>query len=923
MGLLKKIFGDYSSKEIKRLKPTLEKTLALEEDYKKLSDAELRAKTDEFKERLANGETLDDLLPEAFAVCREASDRVLNMRHFPVQLEGGMVLHQGRIAEMKTGEGKTLVATLPAYLNALTGKGVHIVTVNDYLARRDSEWMGKLYRFLGLSVGLIVNGMKNDERREAYAADITYGTNNEMGFDYLRDNMVQYMSEKVQRGHNFAIVDEVDSILIDEARTPLIISGMGSQSSDLYRIANDFVKRLTCLRIKEADSKMNLEDVAEQHGADYVVDEKANTATLTKSGIEKAEKFFNVENLQDPDNLTLSHHINIAIKAHGIMKRDIDYVVKDGQVLIVDEFTGRIMIGRRYNEGLHQAIEAKEGVKIARENKTLATITFQNYFRLYEKLSGMTGTAMTEVQEFREIYSLDAVEIPTNKPVIRIDNDDVIYQTEAFKFNAIIDQIVKCHEKGQPVLVGTVSIEKSEKLSNALKKHGIKHNVLNAKHHDKEAEIVAQAGKYGAVTIATNMAGRGTDIMLGGNAEFLAKSEMRRLEYSEELIAEADGFGDTDNEEILEARRLFQELKDKYKEEIKDEAQKVRDAGGLYIIGTERHESRRIDNQLRGRSGRQGDPGESRFFLSMQDDLLRLFGGDRMSSIMNSLPVDNDMPIEVGLITRQVEAAQKKVEGNNFATRRHVLAFDDVMNRQRNVIYSERDMVLKGEDMKPVISKMIDETIDAAVAFFCPNSGHREDWHLASLREKYNGWLTSESDFTDDDEDLTPDGINALLKERAHKLHDEREAKYGTEFMREMERAMLLRCVDMQWMDHIDAVDELKRSINLVAYGQKDPIVAFREETADMFEAMISTIQEDTVRIVLSAQFKTEEEIKREQVAKVTGTSGGSGDGSEKNRTVRKSKSDKIGPNDPCPCGSGKKYKKCCGRPELRNQKTE
>ena len=923
MGLLKKIFGDYSSKEIKRLKPALEKTLALEEDYKKLSDAELRAKTDEFKQRLADGETLDDLLPEAFAVCREASDRVLNMRHFPVQLEGGMVLHQGRIAEMKTGEGKTLVATLPAYLNALTGKGVHIVTVNDYLARRDSEWMGKLYRFLGLSVGLIVNGLKNDERREAYAADITYGTNNEMGFDYLRDNMVQYMSEKVQRGHNFAIVDEVDSILIDEARTPLIISGMGSQSSDLYRIANDFVKRLTCLRIKEADSKMNLEDVAEQHGADYVVDEKANTATLTKSGIEKAEKFFNVENLQDPDNLTLSHHINIAIKAHGIMKRDIDYVVKDGQVLIVDEFTGRIMIGRRYNEGLHQAIEAKEGVKIARENKTLATITFQNYFRLYEKLSGMTGTAMTEVQEFREIYSLDAVEIPTNKPVIRIDNDDVIYQTEAFKFNAIIDQIVKCHEKGQPVLVGTVSIEKSEKLSNALKKHGIKHNVLNAKHHDKEAEIVAQAGKYGAVTIATNMAGRGTDIMLGGNAEFLAKSEMRRLEYPEEMITEADGFGETDNEEILEARKTFKELEQKYKDEIKDEAQKVREAGGLYIIGTERHESRRIDNQLRGRSGRQGDPGESRFFLSMQDDLLRLFGGDRMSSIMNSLPVDNDMPIEVGLITRQVEAAQKKVEGNNFATRRHVLAFDDVMNRQRNVIYSERDMVLKGEDMKPVISKMIDETIDAAVAFFCPASGHREDWHLASLREKYNGWLTSESDFTDDDEDLTPDGINALLKERAHKLHDEREAKYGTEFMREMERAMLLRCVDMQWMDHIDAVDELKRSINLVAYAQKDPIVAFREETADMFEAMISTIQEDTVRIVLSAQFKTEEEIKREQVAKVTGTSGGSGDGSEKNRTVRKSKSDKVGPNDPCPCGSGKKYKKCCGRPELRNQKTE
>ena len=920
MGLFKKIFGDYSSKEIKRLKPTVEKILSMEDEYKKLSDADLRAKTDEFKTRLENGETLDDILPEAFATCREASARVLNMRHFPVQLEGGMVLHQGRIAEMKTGEGKTLVATLPAYLNALSGKGVHIVTVNDYLARRDSEWMGKVYRFLGLTVGLIVNGMDNDARRAAYAADITYGTNNEMGFDYLRDNMVQYLAEKVQRGHNYAIVDEVDSILIDEARTPLIISGMGSQSSDLYRFANDFVKRLRCLRIKEADSKMNLEDIAAEQGADYVVDEKAKTATLTKSGIEKAEAFFNVENLSDPDNLTLSHHINIAIKAHGIMKRDIDYVVKDGQVLIVDEFTGRIMIGRRYNEGLHQAIEAKEGVKIARENKTLATITFQNYFRLYEKLSGMTGTAMTEVQEFREIYSLDAVEIPTNKPVIRIDNDDVIYQKEQFKFDAIIEQILRCHEKGQPVLVGTVSIEKSERLSAALKRRGIKHNVLNAKHHDKEAEIVAQAGKFGAVTIATNMAGRGTDIMLGGNAEFLAKSEMRKLEYTEEQIAQADAFGDTDDEAILDARAKFKELEAKYKEEIKDEAEKVRQAGGLFIIGTERHESRRIDNQLRGRSGRQGDPGESRFFLSMEDDLLRLFGGDRMSAIMNSLPVDNNMPIEVGMVTRSVEAAQKKVEGNNFATRRHVLAFDDVMNRQRNVIYSERDMVLKGEDMKPVIAKMIDETIDSTVAFFCPPHSNKEDWHLASLREKYNGWLTSESDFTDG-EIPDSDEIAALLKQRAHELHDAREAKYGTEFMREMERAMLLRCVDMQWMDHIDAVDELKRSINLVAYGQKDPIVAFREETADMFEAMIAAIQEDTVRIVLSAQFKTEEEIKREQVAKVTGTSGGSGDGSEKNRTVRKSKDEKVGPNDPCPCGSGKKYKKCCGRPEIRNQK--
>ncbi len=918
LGLFKKIFGDYSSKEIKRLKPQVEKTLGYEEAYKALSDAELKHKTVEFKERLANGETLDDLLPEAFAVCREAASRVLGMRHFPVQIEGGIVLHQGRIAEMKTGEGKTLVATLPAYLNALTGKGVHIVTVNDYLARRDSEWMGKVYRYLGLSVGLIVNGMDNDERRKAYAADITYGTNNEMGFDYLRDNMVQYMSEKVQRGHNYAIVDEVDSILIDEARTPLIISGMGSQSSDLYRIANEFVKRLKGLRIKETDSKMNLEDIAEQEGADYIVDEKARNATLTKSGIQKAEQYFNVENLSDPDNLTLSHHLNIAIKAHGVMKRDIDYVVKDGEVLIVDEFTGRIMIGRRYNEGLHQALEAKEGVKIARENKTLATITFQNYFRLYDKLSGMTGTAMTEVNEFREIYSLDAVEIPTNKPVIRIDNDDVIYQTEQFKFNAIIDQILACHEKGQPVLVGTVSIDKSEKLSAALKRRGIKHNVLNAKHHDKEAEIIAQAGKYGAVTIATNMAGRGTDIMLGGNAEYLAKSEMRRMEIPEAVIAEADGFGDTDDEEILEARKTFKELEAKYKEEIKDEADRVREAGGLFIIGTERHESRRIDNQLRGRSGRQGDPGESRFFLSMQDDLLRLFGGDRMSAIMNSLPVDNDMPIEVGLITRQVEAAQKKVEGNNFATRRHVLAYDDVMNRQRNVIYSQRDQVLKGENMKPVIEKMIDETLEDSVAFFCPAGVPKEEWHLASLREKYNGWLTRESDFTDNIPDA--DEILETLQSRAHALHDAREAEFGADTMREIERAMLLRCVDLKWMDHIDAVDELKRGIGLVAYGQRDPIIAFREETADMFDAMIASIREDTVRIVLSAPFKTDEEVKREQVAKVTGATG-AGDGSEQNKTVRKSKSDKIGPNDPCPCGSGKKYKKCCGRPEVRNQK--
>ncbi len=912
MGLLKKLFGDYSSKEIKRIRPTVDKVLSYEEEYSALTDAELKAKTPEFKERLEKGESLDSLLPEAFAVCREAAWRVLGMKHFPVQIMGGIVLHQGRIAEMKTGEGKTLVATLPTYLNALTGKGVHIVTVNDYLARRDSEWMGKIYRYLGLSVGLIVNGMEHNDKKDAYNADITYGTNNEMGFDYLRDNMVQYNDQKVQRGHYFAVVDEVDSILIDEARTPLIISGMGGRSSELYSIANSFVKTLKGYRIAEADSKANLEDIAKEAGADFIVDEKAKTASLTKSGIIKAEKFFNVENLSDPDNLSLSHHINVAIKAHGVMTRDVDYVVKDGQVLIVDEFTGRIMIGRRYNDGLHQAIEAKENVKIARENKTLATITFQNYFRLYEKLSGMTGTAMTEVEEFREIYSLDAVEIPTNKPLQRIDNNDVIYQTEQFKFNAIIEQILKCHEKGQPVLVGTVSIEKSEKLSNALRKRGIKHNVLNAKHHDKEAEIVAQAGKFGAVTIATNMAGRGTDIMLGGNAEFLAKSEMRKLEYSEELIAEATGFGDTDNEDIIEAREKFKELEAKFKTEIADEAEAVRKAGGLYIIGTERHDSRRIDNQLRGRSGRQGDPGESRFYLSMQDDLLRLFGGDRMMAIMNSLPVDNDMPIEVGMLTKQVESAQRKVEGNNFAVRRNVLSFDDVMNRQREIIYGQRDKVLKGEDIKDVIVKMIDDSIGDTVEFFCPSNIPSDEWHLASLREKYNGWLTSEKDFTEDKK-YKADEIFDLLTERAHALHESREEKYGTEVMREIERAMLLRNVDLKWMDYIDAMDELKRSVGLLAYGQKDPVVAFREMSYDMFEEMTSSIRDDTVKVVLSASFRTDEEVKREQVAKVTSTQG-SGDGSEKGRTVRND-GKKVGVNDPCPCGSGKKYKKCCGKP--------
>ncbi len=911
MGIFKKLFGDYSSREVKRVMPIANKVLALEEEYKGLTDDELRNKTDEFKERLTNGETLDDILPEAFATCREASARVLQMRHFPVQIIGGIILHQGRIAEMKTGEGKTLVATLPAYLNALSGKGVHIVTVNDYLARRDSEWMGKVYRFLGLSVGLVVNGLETDERREAYAADITYGTNNEMGFDYLRDNMVQYLEEKVQRGHNFAIVDEVDSILIDEARTPLIISGMGGESSVLYKQADDFVKRLKMAKVTEIDTKTNVED--QDLDADYVVDEKAKTATLTKSGIAKAESYFGVENLTDPDNLTLSHHINIAIKARGVMRRDIDYVVKDGQVLIVDEFTGRIMIGRRYNEGLHQAIEAKENVKVARENKTLATITFQNYFRLYTKLSGMTGTALTEADEFQQIYSLDAVEIPTNKPLIRNDDDDVIYMTEDFKFNAVIDQIIACHEKGQPVLVGTVSIEKSEKLSRALKKRGIKHNVLNAKFHDREAEIVAQAGKLGAVTIATNMAGRGTDIMLGGNAEYLAKSEMRRLEYPEELIAEATGFAETEDESILEARKTFRELEQKYKEEIKDEADAVRKAGGLFIIGTERHESRRIDNQLRGRSGRQGDPGESRFYLSMEDDLIRLFGGDRMMSIMNTMPIDNDMPLQIGLLTKGVENAQKKMEGNNFAIRLHVLSYDDVMNHQREIIYGQRDQVLRGEDMKPVISKMIDESVNDSLELYCSDSIDPDDWNYAGLRSTYS-WLISEDE---DIESLSRDELEELLKEKAHALHEKKEQEFGSEIMREAERSMLLRCVDLNWMDHIDAMDEFKRSVGLRAYGQQDPVIVFRQESYDMFDQMTANIRDSAVRMILNLRIRTDDDVKREQVAKITGTSG-AGDGSEKGKTVR-NKDKKVGPNDPCPCGSGKKYKKCCGSPANRS----
>ena len=907
MGLVKLLFGDYSKKEVKRVTPLKNKVLALEEEYAALSDRDLQAKTPEFKERLKKGETLDDILPEAFAACREASWRVLGMKHFPVQIIGGIILHQGRIAEMRTGEGKTLVATLPAYLNALSGDGVHIVTVNDYLARRDSEWMGKVYRFMGLSVGLIVHGLTNEERQAAYNADITYGTNNEMGFDYLRDNMVPYKEQKVQRGHNFAVVDEVDSILIDEARTPLIISGRGDQSTELYTMANNFAMTLKMSKVKEIQSKENAEDVAD---GDFVVDEKARTATLTKSGVEKAERYFNLDNLMDAENMTIQHHINQAIKAIGVMQRDIDYVVKDNQVLIVDEFTGRIMLGRRYNEGLHQAIEAKEGVKVEHESKTLATITFQNYFRLYKKLSGMTGTAMTESQEFNEIYSLDVVEIPTNKPMIRQDYPDVVYKTEKAKYEAIIKQVIECHEKGQPVLVGTISIEKSEVLSKLLKMRGIKHEVLNAKFHDKEAEIVAQAGKFGAVTIATNMAGRGTDIMLGGNSEFLAKAEMRRLGYSEELIVEATGFAETDNEDIIKAREEYQNLEKKYKDTIKDEADKVREAGGLFIIGTERHDSRRIDNQLRGRAGRQGDPGASRFYLSLEDDLMRLFGGERLSNMMNALNTPEDMPIESKMVSKSIESAQKKKEGQNFAIRKNTLQYDDVMNRQRELIYGQRNRVLDGEELKPAILKMMEETINESVDFYCSDALPKEEWNVAGLRSKFKGWLTTDEDFPNDE--LDREETKKTLYERGEALYNEREQELGDEIMRSLERMVLLRNVDSKWMDHIDNMDELRRGIGLRAYGQQDPIVAYRMESYDMFDEMSESIREETVRQMLTIRIKTKEETERKQTAKITSESGAS-DGSEKGRTVRKGK--KVGPNDPCPCGSGKKYKKCCGAP--------
>jgi preprotein translocase subunit SecA len=910
LSILTKLFGDYSQKEIKRIKPLCDKVLGLEKEYAKLSDAELRAKTQEFKDRYENGESLDSMLPEAFAVCREASWRVLNMKHFPVQVLGGIILHQGRIAEMKTGEGKTLVATLPAYLNAISGKGVHIVTVNDYLARRDSEWMGKVFKFLGLTVGLVIPSIPHEEKAAAYAADITYGTNNEFGFDYLRDNMVIYKEHRVQRGHHFAIVDEVDSILIDEARTPLIISGRGDKSTDLYKITDNFVKTLKCVKVTELNAKKNAEDELTDEG-DYIVDEKARTATLTKSGIAKAEKFFSLDNLMDAENLTIQHHINQAIKARGVMRRDVDYVVKEGQVLIVDEFTGRIMIGRRYSEGLHQAIEAKEGVNVRHESRTLATITFQNYFRLYKKLSGMTGTAMTESQEFEEIYKLDVVEIPTNKPMIRVDHPDVLFKTEEAKFNAAIDQIVKCHEKGQPVLVGTVSIEKSEKFSKALKRRGIQHEVLNAKNHEREAEIVAQAGRLGAVTIATNMAGRGTDIILGGNCEYMAKAEMRKMGIPEELIVESTSFAETDNEEILEARKTFQELEAKYKQQQAAEAEAVRKAGGLFIIGTERHESRRIDNQLRGRSGRQGDPGESRFYLSAEDDLLRLFAGDRFYKTLDMFKAAGEMPIEAKMFSNAIESAQKKVEANNFAIRRNVLKFDDVMNSQREIIYGQRNQVLDGVDLDATIQKMIEDSISSAVDFYCSKHISSDDWNIDGLRSKYS-WLLRDKDLSADmDRDEIYDTLLGLAKER----FNQQKSLYGEELMQALEHKILLENVDIRWMDHIDAMDQLKNGIGLRAYAQKDPVVAFRMESFDMFDEMTENIRDGTVQMLLTAVIRSERDTEREQQAQITSQSGGSGgDGSDKQRPVRKSASEKVGRNDPCPCGSGLKYKKCCGR---------
>ena len=905
---LTKLFGSHSSHELKKIYPIADKVDALEEQYKKLSDAELRAKTDEFKARYQNGESLDDLLPEAFATCREAAWRVLGMRHYRVQVIGGIVLHQGRIAEMKTGEGKTLVATLPAYLNAIAGKGVHIVTVNDYLAKRDSEWMGKVYRFLGLTVGLVIHEVEPAKRKAMYEADITYGTNNEFGFDYLRDNMAIYKQSMVQRGHAFAIVDEVDSILIDEARTPLIISGQGEKSSQLYEMADRFALGLKCLRVKEVDAKEEQDDI----DADYIVDEKARTATLTPKGQAHAEQYFRVENLSDPANTTLQHHINQAIKARGVMQRDVDYVVRDGQIVIVDEFTGRLMFGRRYNEGLHQAIEAKEGVKVQHESKTLATITFQNYFRLYGKLSGMTGTALTEEEEFRHIYKLDVIEIPTNKPVARKDNPDAVYKNERGKIKATIARIEACHAKGQPILVGTVSIEKSEELSKILKAKGIKHTVLNAKYHEKEAEIVAQAGKSGAVTIATNMAGRGTDIMLGGNAETMALNELKKGDYTPELLYEANGHAETDDPEVLAIREKFNELYKKYKQETDADAEKVRAAGGLYILGTERHESRRIDNQLRGRAGRQGDPGESSFYISLEDDLMRLFGSEKIQNMMNSLGIDEDEPIDQKILSGAIENAQKKIESRNFATRKHVLEYDDVLNTQRQTIYAQRLQVLEGKDVKDNIMGMIDDTIARAVHAAVGEHNLISPEMVEQARRPFIGLFLRPEDCTftpEECDDLTAEQLTNVLADQAHKVYEAKEQALGAPIMRELERVVLLKNVDTKWMDHIDAMTELRNGIGLRAYGQHDPVVEYKREGFDMFDAMIDAIREDTMRMIFLAQVRTREEPKREQVAKETSAAGAS-DGTSKPEPKRVGK--KIGMNDPCPCGSGKKYKKCC-----------
>ncbi len=908
MGLIQKIFGDYSSRELKSITPIADKIEAMADEYKAMSDAQLQAKTQEFKDRLQNGETLDDILPEAFATAREASDRVLGLRPYRVQLVGGIVLHQGRIAEMKTGEGKTLVATLPAYLNALTGQGVHIVTVNDYLAKRDSEWMGKVHRFLGLKVGLIVHGLTSKQRQEAYAADITYGTNNEMGFDYLRDNMCIYSQELVQRGHSFAIVDEVDSILIDEARTPLIISGQGEKSTQMYDLTEMFVAKLKKQVVVQVDNK---EEEAADIDADYVVDEKAKTATLTARGIAKAEEYFHVENLSDPSNSTVSHHINQALKAHGTMKRDIDYVVKDGEVIIVDEFTGRLMFGRRYSNGLHQAIEAKEHVNVNSENRTLATITFQNYFRLYDKLSGMTGTAMTEQEEFGTIYNLDIIEIPTNRPNQRDDHHDVVYKTEAGKFRAVIQQIKECHEKGQPVLVGTVSIEKNELLSKLLAREGIKHNLLNAKNHEKEAEIVAQAGKLGAVTVATNMAGRGTDIMLGGNAEYLARADLTKAGYSEEVIVDATGYADTDNQEILDARKLFAEKLAQHKAEIASEADQVREAGGLFIIGTERHESRRIDNQLRGRAGRQGDPGETKFYISLEDDLMRLFGGDRITNMMERFDLDEDTPIENKMLTRAIENAQTTVESRNFQSRKSVLEYDDVMNKQRELIYGQRRQVLDGMDIKDTVLNMMHTSIGNHVSLAFGEKLHLDAAGYREMLRGLEGMYFAKGAVSISEGEVpgkSQEDFDEAFIAAAESFYENKEAEITSPIMRELERVVMLRVVDEYWMDHIDAMDDLKQGIRLQSYGNNNPVDVYKRESLDMFEEMIAAIQDETVRRLYSVRLRKDEEVKRERVAKGMVENVG-GDGTKPKKQPLKVV--KIGRNDPCPCGSGLKWKKC------------